>query len=118
MKIELSTDDYKIIYSYVIAQESNPCNTCPTDVKYACCGCEEHKSFTTTYKTVIDNFKSLQKQSPSVVDDIAQKLTNYQSTETKFVEAFCAYRDCLKVLESDKDLYDFVITLMHRVPFI
>lgn len=108
MKIELTDDEYKIIYNYANAQMNSPCNTCPTEQRWSCCGCSSEKEFKSKNKEIIDNFNILHKQNPTIIDDIEKKIAIYLNLQIKFMEAYFDYKNCLQSLESDNDLYRYI----------
>ena len=77
MKIELTDDEYKIIYNYTNAQMNNPCNTCPTEQRWSCCGCPPEKEFKFKNKEIIDKFNILREQSPDVIDSITAQISKF-----------------------------------------
>lgn len=108
MKIELTDNEYKIIYNYANAQMNNPCNTCSTEQRWSCCGCPPEKEFKSKNKEIIDNFKILHEQNPTIIDDIEKKMATYLDLQVRFMEAYFDYKNCLQSLESDNDLYKYI----------
>lgn len=45
MNIKLTNEELEIINNYCICQKDNPCNTCPTEQRWSCCGCLPEKEF-------------------------------------------------------------------------
>jgi hypothetical protein len=108
MKIELTDDEYKIIYNYANAQTNNPCRGCGYDSNSTCCGCDREKEFTSNYELTINNFKILHEQNPTIIDDIEKKIATYLDLQVRFMEAYFNYTNYLQSLESDNDLYNFI----------
>lgn len=108
MKIELTDDEYRIIYNYADVQMNNPCNTCPTEQRWSCCGCPAEKEFKSKNKKIIDDFKILHEQNPTIIDDIEKKVATYLNLQIKFMETYFDYKNCLQLLESDNGLYKYI----------
>lgn len=108
MKIELTDNEYKIIYNYANAQMNNPCRGCGYDSNSTCCGCDREKEFTSNYELTINNFKILHEQNPTIIDDIEKKIATYLGLQVRFMEAYFNYTNYLQSLESDDGLYNYI----------
>ena len=109
MNIKLTDKELELINNYCICQKDNPCNTCPTEQRWSCCGCPPEKEFKSKNKNTLDAYSELLESAPDFVKDITDKLTIFNIYYNEFVRTYKQFFSYVDEIKSDNTLWNFLI---------
>ena len=74
MNIKLTNKELEIINNYCICQKDNPCNICPTEQRWSCCGCPPEKEFKSKNKNTLESLS----ENFDIVIEVVTNTLKYQ----------------------------------------
>ena len=112
MKIEMTKEDYDIIYNYVVYKRNSPCTDCLD--RQTCWGCPKQREYDEKHKNIRDNYTNTYKEGTVgeyLAEDIQFKISNIIGLKDAYEKIFTNYVNTIQTLKDEnEDLFDYLHT--------
>lgn len=112
MKIEMTKEDYDVIYNYVIYKMNSPCSDCKD--RPTCCGCPKQREYDEKHKNIYDKYKATYKKDTVgeyLAEDIQFKISNIIGMKDAYEKIFTSYINTIqKLKDENEDLFEYLHT--------